>query len=462
MTAQLGRQGGEPEDGTPAGVPGPARVPAVVAGSRPGRARWLALAAVAAVVLLVCVGVVRAAHLPTGGSPPSDLGASPTTRPAPGPVLAEIQVVLDARAAAVRRRDLAGFGRTSAPGPGTRFDPVRLAALAPTAWSYEATGLTAGPDPSRVAVHSLVRYRLGGDTRDAVVSVELTMAVSGGHWGVALERSTGDRRQPWEVAAISVATGADSRVIGVGRVTGGADRLRRWAREADRAVAAVARVIPTGWNRRVTLVVPATAAGAASLAGREPSAMSMTAAVAVAELGPGAPGPDAMAAYRIYLNTPLLESLTEQGRLIVLRHEITHVALGAPATDATPMWLEEGMAELVGYRGSGVPLAVAVGNLAGSVPSGRVPVRLPVPGDFGGAPAVVAYEQAHLACTAMAEQVGLPGLLRVYRLTAAGRNTADGTQAADANFAAAWREVSGRNVAELTRDWQDLLTGNGS
>ena len=54
-----------------------------------------------------------------------------------------------------------------------------------------------------------------------------------------------------------------------------------------------------------------------------------------------------------------LEGITDASQLaraIVLRHEITHVALGAPATTRTPTWLEEGLAEYLGYRGSGVPL----------------------------------------------------------------------------------------------------------
>ena len=69
--------------------------------------------------------------------------------------------------------------------------------------------------------------------------------------------------------------------------------------------------------------------------------------------------PRCRGADRVWVNTPVMATLSSLGREIVLRHEILHVATGAAATAATPLWLEEGLAEFVGYRGSGVPLRTA-------------------------------------------------------------------------------------------------------
>ena len=123
----------------------------------------------------------------------------------------------------------------------------------------------------------------------------------------------------------------------------------------------------------------------------------------------------------------------------MLRHEVTHVATAAPATATTPTWLEEGLAEYLGYRGSGVPLHVATRDVT------RVPRRFPADGAFVGAGATEAYELAHLGCVAMVEGVGVRGLLQVYRRTAA-----------SGDFTAAWRAVSGTAVGVLLGRWRAL------
>jgi hypothetical protein len=146
-----------------------------------------------------------------------------------------------------------------------------------------------------------------------------------------------------------------------------------------------------------------------------------------------------------------MASLSDLGREIVLRHEISHVAVGAAATGRTPLWLEEGFAEYVGYRGSGVSLSSATRTVLAAQRAGTAPRRLPVAADFTGPSIAVAYESAHLACSWVVQRAGEDGLVRLYRLTAAGRGEPED------NADAALREVVGVGLAEFERRWRGYL-----
>jgi hypothetical protein len=227
--------------------------------------------------------------------------------------------------------------------------------------------------------------------------------------------------------------------------------LRQWARTADQAVLGVRRVLPDGWAPRVTVVVPASTVDLARLLGRDSAGLAQIGAVTTAEAG--RPGSSARGADRVWLNTSLLAGLTPLGRLILLQHEVTHVATGSAAANATPLWLEEGLAEVVGYLGSGVGPATAAKDATALVRAGRVPRELPSAADLTGPTPAAAYEQAYLACVVLADEVGLPGLVRMYRLTARG------SQADPAgNVDRALRTVTGSGTAALTRSWRALLT----
>jgi hypothetical protein len=117
------------------------------------------------------------------------------------------------------------------------------------------------------------------------------------------------------------------------------------------------------------------------------------------------------------------------------------------------LWLEEGLAEVVGYLGSGVALATAAKDATALVRAGRVPRELPSVADLTGPTPAAAYEQAYLACVVLTDEVGLPGLVRLYRLTARG------SQADPAgNVDRALRALTGSGTAALTRSWRALLT----
>jgi hypothetical protein len=197
------------------------------------------------------------------------------------------------------------------------------------------------------------------------------------------------------------------------------------------------------------LVVPRTTAMMAKGLSRSSDSLERIAAVTTAEDGDG--GQDVRGADRVWTNTPVMAGLGALGREIVLRHEVLHVAAGAASTAATPLWLEEGLAEYVGYRGSGVALRTATADALRAVREGRTPARLPTASAFSGPRLAEAYESAHVACDLVADEVGVAGLVRLYR------ETAQGPGGADENLAAAVRSVLGSGVEAFEARWRARL-----
>lgn len=412
--------------------------PPVRAGHR--RRRWVALG-VAALVVLTGYGVaLRSAPVTDAGAPFSPLGpvasppagvpavrtlTGPPVAAAPLPVadtapdLGAVQNALDAHATAMLARRA-------------------RAALPVTDLAYAVSGVEG--DDQTATVSATLSYRLRGEATVVRAPVEVGLVRARGGWQVRDEAGT-QHPLPWDVGRLTVATGSRTTVVGVGAVPGGRAALRWWAEAGDRAAQAVRRSVRR-WDGRLTVVVPPDAATLARLTGRSTASVTQLAGLALAE--PVAAGDSPVV--RVYLNPDLLAGASDLARRIVLRHEAAHVALGAPATGQTPTWLEEGMAEELGYRGSGVPLPVAVRDLLAQVRAGEVPDAPPASGDFSGPSVAVAYQSAHLLVATMVERVGLAGALRVYRLTAA-----------DGDLAGAWREVSGTGWPRLLGDWQREL-----
>jgi hypothetical protein len=393
-------------------------------------------------IAVLATGCAPSVPRPDAADPPA--GGSAQALPAPSRLRAEVLALLVRRSDAVLAGDLTAYWRTGS-AAAQAPDPRRLAALPLTGWRYQVESITSeGGTSGLVHVRATLAYRLAGEPVDAVLPEQLSLAREHGGWVVAAEHATGARRALWEAGALQAVGGARSLVIGVGAAVPRGE-LVRWARLADRAVLGVAGVLPTGWTHRVTLVVPDSTSTLAALLGRDPAGLARLGAVTTAESsGPGT--------YRVWLNTPLMNQLSAVGRLVLLRHEVTHVATGAPASTATPLWLEEGLAEVVGYLGSGVPLTVVATDAITLVRHGRRPGTLPTVAELTAADPAAAYEQAYLACVLLVRQVGLAGLVRVYRRTAAGP---DPDPAVNADRAL--RSVTGAGTASLTRSLQQLL-----
>ncbi|MFJ4930530.1 hypothetical protein [Streptomyces sp. NPDC088736] len=332
-------------------------------------------------------------------------------RPAADTAAAEVQRVLDRRAAAVLHRDEAAYRATEEPSGGVAgFRALRAVPLA--AWSYRLTDLRRSGE--RATADAELRYRVEGyDRAPVTVPRTLRLVHDGGGWRVASDTPAKKAgRQLWEQGTVTAVRGAHSLVLGVGQTVG---RLRSYAALADRAVPAVSEAWDTDWSGHVVVLVPKSLEGMAGLLGAPASSYRGIAAVTTGEAGGSAKAP----ADRIIVNPEAYGVLGDLGKQVVLTHETTHVATRAHTTAATPLWLSEGYADWVGYRGSGRTPVQAAPELQRAVLDGRTPAALPADGDFGftgdAARLARAYEGGWMACRLIADRWGEVRLDDFYR-----------------------------------------------
>jgi hypothetical protein len=411
------------------------------AGALPRRYGLIVALAVVVTVAGVAVTLLPAFHLASAREASwstsrlaitGSVGAASAAEPA-------IAALLARRGTAVVRHDRAAFAGTqtaSAHGPAY----TRLAALPWSRWAYTVTAVhppTAGGD---VVAEVSLRTRLRGETADSVTPERISLRSAGPGWAVTAERAVSGTPL-WDLGRLTAWTGQRVLVIGVDV---DAATVRGYGAIADRVVPDVVAVWGRGWGRRAVVVVPRTQAMLATALGQRPADLDGFAAVTTSGDGTGGP-------VRVWTNTPAFAGLSDLGREVVLRHEITHVATAAPASTTTPVWLEEGFAEYVGYRGSGIPQPVALADLVRAARAGRVLHATPAYSDFHGSQVAVSYEAAELACALVAEHAGTAGLVRLYRLTEAG------TGSPDANAWAALHAVTGWRAADFERVWRARL-----
>jgi hypothetical protein len=248
-----------------------------------------------------------------------------------------------------------------------------------------------------------------------------------------LQFGAGDARTPlWLQEPLSVRRTSRS-LVAVAGATG------RYPGLVERAVRQVGRELPF-WHGRLVVEVPRTRQQLDTALLASPGQYDNIAAVtttADGSLSPGAP-------VRVYVNPDVFGRLRPQGAQVVMTHEATHAATGAPFA-TMPTWLLEGFADFVALDRSGVPVSKAAGQILGRVRKQGAPRRLPTSADLeptaNGLGAT--YEEAWLACRFLAEQHGRAGLVNFYRKVDSGSSTQEAfrsvlgtTQAA---FVAAWR-----------------------
>jgi hypothetical protein len=378
-----------------------------------------------------------------------------------------LQAVLDRQAEAVLTGDREAYLATVDPRADGYRDSQRtvfgnLARLPFDHWSYRVT--TTGDDafplpdgkggdgrdagPRRIAVRAELRYRVEGYDPVPVRDVEyLTLTERKGRWYVSSDSdgAAGGRhgtQQLWEQGKVTVVRGERSLVLGVGRPE---FDLRALADDADRAVPGVDAAWPRTWPRRVLVQAPATLERMAGLLGGPPSSYRGIAAVTTGEVG----GRGRTPAERIVVNPEAYWLLGEEGRRIVMTHEVTHVATRAHTTESTPLWLSEGFADWVGYRDTDRPSTRIAPVLTDAVRRGEVPRRLPTDEDFdfaGDADRLArSYEGGWLLCRMVVARWGEERLVELY--TAAGGAGDDGMDPVV-------REVLGVGMEELTGSWR--------
>ncbi|MEU0740368.1 hypothetical protein [Streptomyces sp. NPDC006134] len=364
-------------------------------------------------------------------------------RPADGAATAEVQRLLDRRAAAVLAGDEAAFART-----GTQDGFARLREVPLAAWSYDVTRLERTGDTATADVR--LRYRLAGyDPAPATAGRVLRLSRGrDGRWRVGSDRPAArSARLPWDQGPVRVVRGAHGIVLGVGQSAG---TLRGFAALVDRAVPAVDDAWDGPWPRRVVVVVPHSLQDMAGLLGSPASSYRGIAAVTTGETGGGTSAP----ADRIVVNPDAYGLLGTLGKQVVLTHESTHVATRAHTTPATPLWLSEGYADWAAYRGSGRTPAQIAPELSRAVAAGQVPDALPVDGDFGftgdADELARAYEAGWTACRMIAERWGEAELGAFYRAVGAHERREGAVEEAMAR-------VLGTSPEEFTARWRDYV-----
>lgn len=308
-------------------------------------------------------------------------------------------------------------------------------------WSYQLSptgslpvppGL---PDPGEYyAPRTTLRYALAGiDAEPTSRPMAYLYVHRAGGWLLTSDTAldaTGEKtwRGMWDFGPCKVLPVASGLLLGH---PGTDDRaFAEYAAELDAAVGSVTEVWGTGWSQRVAVLLPGTVDEMRALVGPSFNVEGIAAA-AVADKVDVANG--VAVGQRVVLNPSLTAKLSPAARRIVLRHEITHVASRASTVDGAPMWLLEGFADYVGYRGSGLEPREAAPDLVRALRGGQPPTALPVAADFvgGSANLDLAYQLAWSAALYVVDLVGEDGLVALYR-TVAGDPTQDGATLPDA------------------------------
>lgn len=373
---------------------------------------------------------------------------------APDQDRADVRRMLDRRATAVLERDGAAYRATEAASPGTgqlatgEAEFTNLRSLPLASWSYDLTTFHRSGD--RATAEAALRYRIRGYDRAPVTAARTLSLVRDdrGTWRVAADEPAAQgTEQLWEQGRIRAVRGAHSLVLGVGRPT--AD-LRAYAVTADLAVPAVTEAWGGDWARRVVVVVPASLEGMAGLLGAPASGYRGIAAVTTGEAGGAAKAP----ADRIVVNPDAYALLGDLGKQVVLTHETTHVATRTHTDASTPLWLSEGYADWVGYRGTGRTAADVAPELRRAVEDGRAPADLPADSDFGfsenSGRLAEAYEGSWLACRMIAGRWGEARLDAFYRAVGAHASREGAVEGA-------LREVLGTTAGDFTERWREYV-----
>ncbi|MFH8622110.1 hypothetical protein ACH4A8_09440 [Streptomyces vietnamensis] len=371
--------------------------------------------------------------------------------PAPErPASGEIQSLLDRHARALLDRDEAGYLAALDPAlvPAARTEFGRLAKIPLGGLSYRVTDVDRTGE-GRVTARAELGYRIKGyDSGPTTTERVLDLAERDGRWYVTGDRAAeGAPQQLWQQGEVTTVSGRRSLVLGVGQSR---ERLREIATAADRAVPAVGDAWHGNWAGRIVVLVPSSIEAMGRLLGGPAASYRGIAAVTTGRTGGGPTAP----ADRVIVNPDAYAVLGAFGRQLVLTHETTHVATRVQTTKATPVWLSEGFADWVAYRGTERTAAQAAPELRRAVLAGDLPAELPTDEDFafgGDAEALArAYEGGWLACELIADRWGEEKLTAFYRAVGA-------HPARDGAVEKALREVLDTTPEEFTADWRTYL-----
>lgn len=333
----------------------------------------------------------------------------------PPDVQTGLRAALDRRSQAVRDHDARGFLAGLAPGDRSLrrsqrdyFDNLAQLPLGTFDYELDASSVVREGD-DYVAVVGL-RTELSGFDERPVLSRDRYRFTAAGSPGQYVVTSAHDEawdaehdvsRQPWELGPVVVRSVPGVLGIFDAASVHAAGRLLADVRQG---ITDVSAVVPYDWSRAVVVYAlsdPSYLASIPDLPGGDPGTLDGVAFPVVAE-----PGKGAIASTRFVLHPRLLTHGGE-GRARLIRHELTHVALGR-RDDQAPVWLSEGLAEYVSVR----PLPPERRGISQSaVDAARAGFTdLPGDDDFNDADSRVHYGESWWACEYLARADGEPVL----------------------------------------------------
>ena len=337
--------------------------------------------------------------------------------------------LLSRRAAAVAGHDEAAFLADVDPGDPRLVDRQRTEyrnLLALGLSSFTLT-LTRAHDYD-VSDADLVR-RYGGALREVGVTVRYavagldtvpdaepwipTFALVHGRWLLVAEEGAGSGTkfpfgvggQPWEARPVAVVKSA--HVVAV--VSKEDQEIAPHLLDlAERGVVNAAKVRPDGWPDKVLMTAVSDQKVFDSYFAGSADKLAQVEAVTIPRYSDVAEW-DGGAKYtlsRVVFNPNTL-GRGDQELQHTLTHEFTHVAFGPQTSDATPVWLVEGMAEYVAFgseKASDAFVSQAANHVSGST----------LPADHSFYDSADNYLLGWLACRLIAQKYGQPKLLALY------------------------------------------------
>ncbi len=363
-----------------------------------GARRATSVVAVGSAVSLALVCLVGCGATSGGGGNPSLLG-SPSASPSSASrqqkhaaPRASLQGLLDKRAAAVRNDDEHRFLAAVAPGvPAFLAQQRQLFANLQT---LPVADLSFHTDGSRI-LRSLTLD--GFDTQPEVGPAGFGVERRDGRLLVVPPTPAERGTDPWDLAAVGVRRGAN--VLAVFDRASSA-RVDDVISVVSRGISDVSRVVPGGWGGTAVVYVF-----------EDPTVLAAYARVPGGNLGHlggisfpvrgGAHGSLVVGSRLALLPGALHAGSAELARIV--RHELTHVALGTRA-DGVPPWLSEGIAEYV----AALPVPPAKRRIATvalrAAEAGTV--ELPAAASFNDAAQALHYSVAWMACDYLAHRHG--------------------------------------------------------
>jgi hypothetical protein len=304
-----------------------------------------------------------------------------------------------------------------------------------------------GDDAQLVLVaeeHALEGHDADGPRRDQLA---LTFVPHEGRWLLADDRGGGNLGlvrgvQLWDLGP--VAATRRGPLLALHRPgAGGVDQLLD---EATSALALAEERWPLPWSGGVPLLVPADVDELTELLN---VTFSLDEFIAFATATPlVGPHEHRLTGSRVVLNPDRFGGRDPATRELVLVHELLHVASRPYSTATTPLWIEEGVAQVLGEQRSstGTRLLDAAG------PAGR---RLPTDAEFttGGRDGIhLAYQRSWGFTDHLVGRFGADAFARFYETVGVGSVQEPGTVRHRVDRAAV--EVFGEPLDDLLDDWR--------